>query len=334
MRGFAEVVAHLPELLRIRARRSRGDFVAEQRSAVRRRRRAGLQPRARAQAQAPRRAHDPLRQSVGLGVAARAPARRSARASTACSRCFRSSRRSTSAGVPVTFVGHPLAQAAGHARQPPRDARATEARRRRAGIRAAAGQPHVRARDARAISCCKTAAAHCRRRSRMRSFLVPLVTRATRDTVRGGAVPLGLRALPLTLLYGHAERRAARGRRRAWSPPAPRRSRRRWRAARTSIFYRVHAAHRADRPAQAAAAVGRAAQRPGRAASSCRSSCRTTRRSSNLAQAALNLYDDTVTRRRLEALFAGFARGADAPTPARWRRRPWRRAARRAGVAC
>ena len=27
----------------------------------------------------------------------------------------------------------------------------------------------------------------------------------------------------------------------------------------------------------------------------------------NLAQAALNLYDDTVTRRRLEALFAGFA---------------------------
>ena len=27
----------------------------------------------------------------------------------------------------------------------------------------------------------------------------------------------------------------------------------------------------------------------------------------NLAQAAANLYDDTVTRRRLEALFAGFA---------------------------
>ena len=27
----------------------------------------------------------------------------------------------------------------------------------------------------------------------------------------------------------------------------------------------------------------------------------------NLAQAALNLYDDTVTRRRLEALFAAFA---------------------------
>ena len=35
----------------------------------------------------------------------------------------------------------------------------------------------------------------------------------------------------------------------------------------------------------------------------------------NLAQAALNLYDDTVTRRRLEALFAGFARASSRPTP-------------------
>ena len=37
----------------------------------------------------------------------------------------------------------------------------------------------------------------------------------------------------------------------------------------------------------------------------------------NLAQAALNLFDDTVTRRRLEALFAGFAAALRA-TPARW----------------
>ena len=34
----------------------------------------------------------------------------------------------------------------------------------------------------------------------------------------------------------------------------------------------------------------------------------------NLAQAAANLYDDTVTRRRLEALFAGFAASLDADT--------------------
>ena len=36
----------------------------------------------------------------------------------------------------------------------------------------------------------------------------------------------------------------------------------------------------------------------------------------NLAQAALNLYDDTVTRRRLEALFAGFAHALAADTGA------------------
>ncbi len=36
----------------------------------------------------------------------------------------------------------------------------------------------------------------------------------------------------------------------------------------------------------------------------------------NLAQAALNLFDDTVTRRRLEALFAGFANELKADTGA------------------
>ncbi len=36
----------------------------------------------------------------------------------------------------------------------------------------------------------------------------------------------------------------------------------------------------------------------------------------NLAQAALNLYDDTVTRRRHEALFAGFAQALRADTGA------------------
>ena len=36
----------------------------------------------------------------------------------------------------------------------------------------------------------------------------------------------------------------------------------------------------------------------------------------NLAQAALNLFDDTVTRRRLEALFAGFANDLKADTGA------------------
>jgi len=34
----------------------------------------------------------------------------------------------------------------------------------------------------------------------------------------------------------------------------------------------------------------------------------------NLTQAVVNLYDDTVTRRRLEALFAGFAEELDVDT--------------------
>jgi lipid-A-disaccharide synthase len=36
----------------------------------------------------------------------------------------------------------------------------------------------------------------------------------------------------------------------------------------------------------------------------------------NIAQAAQNLFDDTVTRRRLEALFAGFAAALSADTGA------------------
>jgi lipid-A-disaccharide synthase len=36
----------------------------------------------------------------------------------------------------------------------------------------------------------------------------------------------------------------------------------------------------------------------------------------NLAQAALNLFDDTVTRRRMEALFGGFASALRADTGA------------------
>ena len=51
-------------------------------------------------------------------------------------------------------------------------------------------------------------------------------------------------------------------------------------------------------------------------ASSCPNSCRTQATPRNLAQAALNLFDDTVTRQRLEALFAGFARRARADTGA------------------
>ena len=67
-----------------------------------------------------------------MGVAARAPRDDRPQRATACSRCFRSSRRSTRRrGIPVTYVGHPMAQDAATPHHAARDARAPEARRRR-----------------------------------------------------------------------------------------------------------------------------------------------------------------------------------------------------------
>ena len=68
--------------------------------------------------------------------------------------------------------------------------------------------------------------------------------------------------------------------------------------------------HRQHRQAQAAAAVCRAPEHPCRSVRRAPNSSRKKPPSPNLARAALNLYDDTVTRRRLEALFAGMAKNA------------------------
>ena len=155
LRGYAEVLTQLPGLVRIRRalfRRLR----ARAGAAVHRRRRARLQSRPRVAAQARRRAHDPLRQPVGLGMAARAHRHASRARRTACWRCFRSSRRSTRRPAsPVTFVGHPLAAQAATAPTPARDARAAQARRQAAGIRAAARQPDVGARDAHRVAAAR-----------------------------------------------------------------------------------------------------------------------------------------------------------------------------------
>ena len=141
-------------------------------------------------------------------------------------------------------------------------------------------------------------------------FLVPFVTRATRDAFETAMHRTGHDALPITLLYGHAEdalRAADVGIVASGTATLE--------AALARcphvIFYRVSALDRAHGRAQAAAALRRVAQRAGRRASSCPNSCRTDATPRNLAQAALNLFDDTVTRRRLEALFAGFAARAD-----------------------
>ena len=71
------------------------------------------------------------------------------------------------ARVPVTYVGHPLAQDAADVRFATRGARAVAHPARAAGVRAPAGQPPLRARDARRAPAADRRA-RSTRRSRMR----------------------------------------------------------------------------------------------------------------------------------------------------------------------
>ena len=106
------------------------------------------------------------------------------------------------AGVPVTFVGHPLA----------RNAAASGTRREaRAQLKLSLAQPvfallpgsRVGEIDAHSELLLKTAAELHAARPDIR-FLIPLATRATRVRFEAAIYRLELDALPLTILYGHA----------------------------------------------------------------------------------------------------------------------------------
>ena len=162
---------------------------------------------------------------------------------------------------------------------------------------------------------------------------MPLATRPTRDRFEAALYRLGLEELPLTLLYGHAGD-ALRAADVALVASGTATLEAALARCPHVIFYRVTPLTVADRPAQAACCPGWGCPTCSRAASSCRSCCRTTPRSENLAQAALNLYDDTVDA----APDRGAVRRA---SPRRWRRTPAALAAeavaaelRAAGVAC
>ena len=105
--------------------------------------------------------------------------------------------------MPVTFVGHPMAQHAATAASRRARARAAAARARAAGVRAAAGQPRVGARHARA-TCCSTPRCCCVRRVPTRASSCRSSTRPTRDRFEAAIYRRGLADLPLTMLYGHA----------------------------------------------------------------------------------------------------------------------------------
>ncbi|HEY8622749.1 MAG TPA: lipid-A-disaccharide synthase, partial [Casimicrobiaceae bacterium] len=136
-------------------------------------------------------------------------------------------------------------------------------------------------------------------------FVVPLISRETREYFEGVQYRLKLEALPLKLLYGHADHAL-----RAADVGIVASGTATLEAAMARcphlVFYRVNP--------MTAAIVARKLLLPyvglpnvfaGRfvVAEFLQGEATV----ANLARAALNLYDDTVTRRRLEALFAGMA---------------------------
>ncbi len=163
------------------------------------------------------------------------------------------------AGVPVTFVGHPLAQAA---------ARHGSRRETRGELRLGAAEPVFALLPGSRASelemhgdlVLRTAAAIHDAKPDAR-FLVPLATRPTRDRFEAAIYRLGLEKLPLTLLYGHAGD-ALRAADVALVASGTATLEAALARCPHVIFYRVTPFTYRDRAAQAAAAVGRPAQRP------------------------------------------------------------------------
>ncbi len=207
------------------------------------------------------------------------------------------------AGVPVTFVGHPLAQDA---------ATLASKREAREQLKLGIAQPvfallpgsRMRELEQHGDLVLQAAAAlHAARPDAF--FLAPLATRLTRERFDEARYRLGLDKLPLTILYGHASdalRAADVGIVASGTATLE--------AALARcphvIFYRTSAVTAGIvRRRLLLPWVGLPNVLAGRfVVPELLQEAATVE---NLAQAALNLYDDTVTRRRLEALFAAFA---------------------------
>ena len=216
------------------------------------------------------------------------------------------------AGVPVTFVGHPLAQDG---------ATLASKREAREQLKLGIAQPvfallpgsRMAELDMHGDLVLQTAAALHAARPDAR-FLVPLATRSTRDRFDTARYRLDLDKLPVTLLYGHATDAL-----RAADVGVVASGTATLEAALAGcphvIFYRLSAV--------TASIVRRRLLVPWVGLPNVLAGkfvvpelLQEAATVENLAQAALNLYDDTVTRRRLEALFAHFAKTLRADTGA------------------
>jgi len=214
------------------------------------------------------------------------------------------------AGVPVTFVGHPLAKEAAvlASRREARDQLKLGA-----AIPVFALLPGSRASelDMHGDLLLRTAEALYASRPDAR-FLVPLATRPTRDRFEAAIYRLGLGELPLTLLYGHATD-ALRAADVALVASGTATLEAALARCPHVIFYRMNALTEwIVRRRILLPYVGLPNILAGKFVVPEFLQDNVT--VENLAQAAGNLYDDTVTRRRLEALFAGFAASLAADT--------------------
>ncbi len=216
------------------------------------------------------------------------------------------------AGLQVTFVGHPLAADAANAstRRETRELLKLELFRPVFALLPGSRRSEL---EMHTELLLKTAAEIVEILPEAK-FVVPLISRETRDYFEGVQYRLQLEALPLKLLYGHADHAL-----RAADVGIVASGTATLEAAMARcphlVFYRVNPI--------TAGIVARKLLLPyvglpnvfaGRfvVAEFLQGEATV----ANLARAALNLYDDTVTRRRLEALFAGMAGALAADTSA------------------
>ena len=208
-----------------------------------------------------------------------------------------------SAGVPVTFVGHPLAQTA--AKDDSRD-EARQAFDLGSLTPVFALLPGSRASelDMHADMILQAAAAIWKQQPDAR-FLVPLATRPTRERFEAAQSRLGLKQLPLTLLYGHAGE-ALRAADVALVASGTATLEAALARCPHVIFYRVAPlTARIVRSKLLLPWVGLPNVLANRFV--VPELLQDDATAENLAQAALNLFDDFAVRRRIEAVFAGLA---------------------------